>query len=265
METRQVEIDELRLCVLAANRNDAGWYEQRRVYEEKRSPLYPLLQAHGFSTFVDVGANYGLISLLARRSAPSTRVVSIEADPRVAALISANFELNGIEPPTIVNAIVGDETLNEVEFSLNPTSSLDNRVAMPGWERRTVPMRTLDDILDELGVDGPTFYKIDTQGYELHVLRGAERSLSRGQWILKMEFAPDWLRSQGTDPLELLRYLVDRYEVAEAPARLAYKTRSFAALFDAPLVAAELAAFLHYVTGLDRNGRGWVDLVVRPR
>ena len=87
----------------------------------------------------------------------------------------------------------------------------------------------------------------------------------RSDWLIKMEFAPHWLRSQGTDPLELLRYLVGGYQIAEYPERIVYKTSGLASLFDQPLAATELEAFLQHVISLDRDGLGWVDLIARPQ
>lgn len=266
MDTREITIGELCLRVLAMNVNDAIWYQQRKVFEEKQSPLYALIRAHGFRNFIDIGANYGFISMLMRRAAPTMRVLSIEPDPRLASLIEENFLLNELTPPEVVNAIVGSECRDDVPFAINPRSSLDNRVTMPSWKQYSLPMRTMESILSERDVTGSCFFKIDTQGYERHVLVGMQQRLEeRPDWLIKMEFAPDWLRSQGTDPLEMLRYLAGRYEVAEFPPRLPYNARSLASLFDQPLAAEELEAFLSYVVSLDREGLGWVDLIVRPR
>lgn len=266
METQDLTIGDLRLRVLTANVNDAGWYQQRKVFEERQSPLYPLIRAHGFQNFIDVGANYGFISLLIRRAAPATRVLAIEPDQRLAALIEENFLLNGLAPPDVVNVIVGAESRDEASFAINPRSSLDNRVTMPAWEQHSLPMRTMESILSKYDITGSCFFKIDTQGFERHVLAGMQRRLEeRADWFVKMEFAPDWLRSQGTDPLELLHYLADRFDLAEFPPRLPYNTRSLASLFDEPLDARELEPFLSYVISLDREGLGWVDLIVRPR
>lgn len=110
------------------------------------------------------------------------------------------------------------------------------------------------------------FIKIDTQGFEENVLKGLDPYLSRrGDWAIKMEFAPQWLESQGSDPAALLRDLVGRYEVAEFPERIVYGTPTFDALFAHPLRPEQTGPFLAYVRNLNSLDRGWVDLLVRPR
>ena len=104
------------------------------------------------------------------------------------------------------------------------------------------------------------------QGFELHVLRGLEPwLLSRADWLLKMEFAPDWLRSQGTDPRSVLDHLQSRYDFIEFPERIPYGTPSTASLFAYPLQVCDHRAFIEYVVSLNKAGTGWVDLLVRPR
>ncbi len=263
---QRVQLYDLAFEVLG-NAHDPGWYQQRKTFEEKASLLYPLLAAEGFEQFVDVGANVGMVSLLARRANPALRVLAIEADPRLAALARRNFRAHGLDDAVLVNATAGDRDADAVPFSLNPNSSLDNRVVYGQWPNVHVPMRRLDGLLRRLGLDhGRTFFKIDTQGFELNVLRGLESVLtSRRDWLLKMEFAPDWLRSQGTDPLLLLDHLMLRYEVAEFPERIAFGTPSTAALFAHRLGVADQHRFLAHVQSLNKGGLGWVDLVLRPR
>lgn len=264
-ETRSVDLEGLAIEVLA-DMHDASWYQQRGVFEEKASRLYPLLCEEGFSTFVDIGASVGLVSILARRACPEIYVVAIEPDPRLARLIRRNFQRHGLDDAHVVNAIAGQDNLPSAGFSLNPHSTLDNRVEMADWEQVHVPMVRVDSLLATAGASGRTFIKIDTQGYELQVLRGLEPVLMGSDgWLLKMEFAPDWLRSQGTDPVALLAYLQERYELAELPGRVPFKTHGLASLFATPLTAADHTRFVEHATSLNRDRLGWVDLLVRPR
>ena len=264
---REIDLAGLKLCVLA-NNGDAGWYQQRQRFEERVSLLYDFLDREEFGLLVDVGANVGLITLTALLRAPRLRALAIEADPRVRALLRRNIEMHlgaDSQRVRVEGAIVGDEELPEAGFSLNPGGTLDNRVNMPAWQQIAVPMRTLDSLMaSENLTEQKAFIKIDTQGSELRVLKGAERTLAKlKDWVLKMEFAPDWLRSQGTDPMELLCYIGERYEIAEFPERIPYGTPSIDALFAHPLRSTEYARFLNNVVSLNGRGLGWVDLIVR--
>lgn len=263
-EATTVDIEGIALEVVA-DKHDATWYTQRKTFEEKASFLYPLIRDAAFANFVDIGANVGLISILARRSCPAIRNVAIEADPRLVRLMRRNFARHGLTDADVVTAIVGDEELPSSGFSLNPSSTLDNRVDVEDWPTVRVPMVRMARVLDALGVRGPTFFKVDTQGFERHVLAGLEPRLrDPADWMLKMEFAPHWLDSQGTDPLELLRYILERYEAVECPARPTFGTPSLDSLFSTPLAPERAKEFLAHVTALDREGRGWVDLLLRP-
>lgn len=266
MLTKTLQIHDLKLFVLDENKSDAGWYLQRKTFEERHSLLYPLLQRSGFRTFIDVGANYGFISMLARRALPQAFILSIEADPRLAELIGQNFQLNGLDLPEVINVIVGEAACQDSTFSLNPNSSLDNRVSITGWKAVPVPTRSVGALLDDRPIMGPVFIKIDTQGYEPKVLAGLEHWLAgRTDWLIKMEYAPNWLQSQGHDPLSLLEYLADRYDIIEYPERLRYNTLTLNDLFDKQIQTSQLAHFLQYVVSLNQNQLGWVDLMVRPK
>ncbi len=66
---------------------------------------------------------------------------------------------------------------NLLKSSLNPRTAL---TAEPGAvERRTVEIRTLDEVAAEQGWADPLVLKIDTEGHELEVLQGAAQTLAR--------------------------------------------------------------------------------------
>jgi FkbM family methyltransferase len=244
---------------------DINWYKQRPAYEETSSLLYPLVRAAGFERFLDIGANYGLVGMLAARQ--GLPVLCIEADPRLVAPIEQHFAANGLACVAVVNAIAGARADDTTTFCFNPSSTLDNRVDMPNWERVPVPTRRAADVIAEHGFDaGRLFIKIDTQGFEENVLAGLAPYLdARQDWAIKMEFAPHWLASQGTDAVALLRSLAQRFEVVEFPERITWGTSAFEQLFVVPITPEGAGAFVAYVRNLNYGDRGWVDLLVRPR
>jgi len=258
-----LQINELTFTALDAR--DLAWYRQRAACEETCSLLYPLVRRAGFTHWLDVGANYGLVGMLAARQ--GLQVLCVEADPRLVPAIERHFADNGLRAVAIVNAIAGAAPDPTTTFSLNPSSTLDNRVDMPNWEKLAVPTVALADVVAQHGFDrGPLFVKIDTQGFEEHVLAGLAPLLGRrDDWMIKMEFAPQWLESQRSDPTALLRALAARHQVVEFPERIVWGTPSLESLFACPIGADEVEAFVGYVRRLNHQGRGWVDLLVRPR
>jgi FkbM family methyltransferase len=264
--TKQVDVAGVPLFVIS-DKNDLNWYQQRSVVEEKESLLYQFLGAEGFDALVDIGANVGMVSCFAHRAAPMLRVFAVEADPKLALLLNENFIINGVKGAIIVNAIAGEAERDSFTFSLNPQSTLDNRVSMSGWSSVSVPMIKTGERLLKLNEPlRKPFIKIDTQGFELSVLKGLESFLmNHSDWILKMEFAPNWMISQGTDPLEVLAYLSDRYEYCEYLERIPFGMERMEQLFRQPLKKHDSVNFLKHVKSLNHNGLGWVDLLVRPK
>lgn len=117
---------------------------------------------------VDVGANIGTTALTASTVVGTDgRVTAIEAHPRTFRYLKGNIELNERTNIEAVNLAVG-ETEGTIAFS-NASSDDQNAVLSQGGI--SVPMRRLDSIIDH--VERIALIKIDVEGYELHVLRGA--------------------------------------------------------------------------------------------
>jgi hypothetical protein len=68
----------------------------------------------------------------------------------------------------------------------------------------TIP---LDDFVEENRLPRISFMKIDVEGYELHVLRGAKQVLTKHKPILMVEFVCPENRGNISDLLELADYL----------------------------------------------------------
>ena len=129
------------------------------------------------ATFVDVGANVGSLSLLAwTRVRPHGRVVAIEPHPRTYRFLAGNVALNAFAIETY-NLAVGHEP-GELSFT-SLRSDDQNRARLPPEHPGTgvrVAVTTLDRLLGDIDVD---LLKIDTEGFELHVLAGATETLKR--------------------------------------------------------------------------------------
>ena len=133
-------------------------------------------------TVVEVGSNIGFYTtLLAQLVGAKGTVIGFEALPEYAALANASLDVNGL-----VNAYVEPLALSdapgEVEFTRclahRGSSSfhrIDEIVPTEPTERVTVQVTTLDAYAQAHGVGGIDLLKIDAEGAEPAILRGAAR------------------------------------------------------------------------------------------
>jgi hypothetical protein len=70
-----------------------------------------------------------------------------------------------------------------------------------------VPAKRLDDVVRELGLPRVDFIKIDVEGHELRVLRGAEATMRTLRPVLLMELQDASLRPQRATPDEIVTLL----------------------------------------------------------
>lgn len=119
---------------------------------------------------LDVGANIGVYGLLSAKSS-GCQVIACEPAPDTFRTLSDNVCLNRLDARIeLHNAAVGDAdvtlTLSVGQHGLNHVVDGSGTV---------VPQRRLDDIV---GDREACALKLDVEGYEMHVLRGATRILA---------------------------------------------------------------------------------------
>ena len=139
-----------------------------------------LLGAGG--VFVDVGAHVGHWTV--RLAAQARKVIAVEPDPATAAVLRENIALNGLVNVTVVEAAAWDrdEPLR-LEDPLGRERSGTTRT-LPD-SAGTVRGQRLDAIL--AGEEEIRLIKIDTEGADLHVLRGLRETLARCQPAMIVE------------------------------------------------------------------------------
>lgn len=130
--------------------------------------------------FVDVGANIGLMSMVASKSVGiNGRVISIEANPSTASIFKRNVEANKLTNVLLVENAIGSAPGNA---KIYPNWHINRGGASlirkgESEEGVDVEIKTLDSVLDDLDLV-PTLIKIDVEGFELEVLKGAQKLLS---------------------------------------------------------------------------------------
>ena len=127
--------------------------------------------------YIDAGANIGQLALAAaRRVGERGEVIAIEAHPRIYSYLSGNVDLNPDLRVRTIHAALGDRR-GEVMFS-DRRSDDQNYIDDTGTVK--VEMYTLDETVDA----APTrLLKLDEEGCELAVLRGASRLLAQTELV----------------------------------------------------------------------------------
>jgi len=143
------------------------------------------LRANGFSpeTILDVGAFIGDWSQVAHEVFPDARLFLIDANPENRerlALAASRFKRSDSRI-----ALLGPEDRSEVSFYVHTSGSSVLR-EMTSFDRevKQLCMRRLDDVAAECRCAGPFLLKLDVQGFELEVLRGAPATLRDSEVVI---------------------------------------------------------------------------------
>jgi FkbM family methyltransferase len=178
------------------------------VWETEETALFYSLIKPGM-TILDVGANMGYYTLLAAKLVGTLgHVYAFEPDPGNYQLIVRSARVNGYRNVTVFNKAVADE-IGLVKLYLESTNwghslSAQNVNQPSGFVE--VEQVTLDGLYraGQLGkkID---FIKIDVQGAEELVVKGARSVIQKNKPTIVMELEPKRLRNMGSDALPLLR------------------------------------------------------------
>jgi FkbM family methyltransferase len=145
------------------------------------------------SSFVDVGANVGRWTLALLKHAPTARGLLLEPGS-----VSSELEraVAGFRSVTLRVAAAGarEGVASFFESSgASEGSTLVEGAHLPNSLRRPVQVVTIDAELNRLGWNGVDVMKVDTEGFDLDVLRGAEGAIQRRsiRWI-QFEYNVHW-------------------------------------------------------------------------
>ena len=163
------------------------------------------------STFLDIGACHGVYSLTYLSINPRGRAIAVEPSPIAREILEHNLAKNHLSD----------------RYRIIPAAAGENGGAMyavPIWHhfearKRTTEAvvlrtRSVDAICDELACT-PDLVKIDVEGFELYVLRGARQLLSR-QPVVYLEIHPQLTAKLGYDHTACFDLLIPMgYQITE--------------------------------------------------
>lgn len=124
--------------------------------------------------FVDIGANVGSYTVLAS-GVCGANTIAIEPASETIRSLERNIEVNGLNKLAVVRNTAAGSKSGFVRFTTGRGAT--NRVAEADeTQAQLVRLSTLDNVVEG---KAPTLIKIDVEGYELEVLKGARQCLLR--------------------------------------------------------------------------------------
>ena len=181
----------------------------------------------GERLFIDVGAATGAATLpIALKFDQKVKIVAFE--PAIAALrlLNGTLEKNNIIGIEVVPSVVADSVGNVrfIEYQEDPTgncpflpeaSTIAHPGAVPGNERN-VPQTTLDHYFEnytkqQSGVTERVVIKIDVEGFEVQVLRGALQFIDRHRPYFSIDIHQS-VDGSGMTTESACRQILENYE-----------------------------------------------------
>ena len=190
-----------------------GWYLFWGFTDPHHDKLISLCPPGG--TAIDAGANIGVTALrMAVAVGSGGRVIAFEPDPVNFERLLGNLALNPTQSVHAIHAALGECSGVLHAHVVDPRNRGSIRLTATGAEAR-VDVRRLDDL--NLPIERLDVLKVDTEGFEARVLKGARRIIEAHRPYLFVEVVDDRLRDQGSSACDLLAMIAELgYEARDA-------------------------------------------------
>lgn len=136
------------------------------------------------SVIVDVGACYGEYTLILANKCKNGLIIAVEPNPYHFELLKKGVEINGFKNIILINKALSDKE-GIADFYMGDkhlegsTLFKDKMIKELGhgisFEKISIDVTTLDKLCDELGINKIDILKLDAEGAEFRILKGAER------------------------------------------------------------------------------------------
>lgn len=189
----------------------------RGEFEEQETKTITDIIVNGNSKVIfDIGANFGWFAVqMASNSADEVVIHSFEPVPAAAKELADNIELNNLRKKIIVNHTCLGESIGEAEFFIpkhlgSAFASLKPHKRHEDCSVIRVPIDTIDAYCSRQNIKEIDLIKIDVEGAELLVFKGAKNILAaENKPIILMETAKSLTRAFGYEPSEVFAYLAE--------------------------------------------------------
>ncbi len=162
-------------------------FKKKKPHKTRDGKIGITLRAHDIDTIIDIGANMGQSRDIFRKHGFTGDIISIEPSPA----LQDTLQKKSLTDPrwkVLTPLALGDKN-GECDFNVSEASDLSSALAPSSAMLKAlphakivktvkIPMKTLDSVYEDLNLEGKkVFIKMDTQGYEMPILRASKKTL----------------------------------------------------------------------------------------
>ncbi len=173
------------------------------------------VQKNEQAVLLDIGANLGLISLRVARNVPQAHIYAFEPGPKQYSLLKKTLDANNLSARIHAANVALSDTTGTQKFFIHPKRDMAKdglRDTKRGESTIAIEVKTMtaDAWWMEAGKPRIDVVKIDTEGAELLVLRGATNLLMQCRPAIILEIESLNLRAYPYAPADIVRFLGDK-------------------------------------------------------
>lgn len=228
------EISDARQTIYISQRSRHGRYKHGIDFRTNRLADQYFINQPQISpggVFIDCGANVGELGLWAQSK--QLEYHAFEPEEREARCC----DLNNFQGQRLTNRMGLWDTTGNIKLYSKPSSADSSLIEISGYsEIKTVPVITLDDYVRQRGISAIEVLKVEAEGAEPEVLRGAQNSLSLCRYVT-IDCGPERGLTSANTVREVSNHLYERgFRIVQ------FETTRIAILFARASKAARLAA-----------------------
>jgi FkbM family methyltransferase len=177
-----------------------------KMFDEEKKKISKFIKRG--DTVIDVGGNMGFFILILNELVSNTgKMYSFEPSRILRDRLASTVQINNIKNVEIINLALGEKE-GTTSLYYNPKQSgLSSIVSHEenGFLKEEIKITTLDNFSKQFS-SRISFIKIDTEGYEPQVLRGAKELIKKDKPVIYIELGGDHLETS-VEALKILKEL----------------------------------------------------------
>lgn len=162
--------------------------------------------------FFDIGSGFGEYAMNVANSMPDLHIYAFEPSRNTFEMLSKNIKRNNLKSQIISKRLAlsdhvgtfGLASEKDGKFLLDPSHCGVDTVVFPN---EFVEVTTIDKFVSDNCIAHVDFIKVDVEGHELAILRGAEECLSKFHPYLLLEIERWVTRRSGYEPDDIFTWL----------------------------------------------------------